>query len=692
MSINTLANDDALIQDIVRMYDNWYRDEIGEFVQHFPKERSVFEVDFGTLRRALPQLADDYLNHPDDVLEALEIGLDRYDLPVDMDLSRATVRVTDIADAYPEGVVNVGEHSPGDLAYEFGIFRGQVSKRTEKKIRIEKAIYECQRCGTQVTIHQAGEGLQEPHECSGCERQGPFTLDREKSVKHGIEHQAIRLQAPPELSGVTESDTLDINLEGDLVDAAEPGDRIAVSANVEAEIDDSEDGAIMDIYGRAQNVDALEQDLNSIEASEHEDRIKEIADGNPMADIIESIEPRHHGDEKIKAAFALALFGGVKKPNPSGQATRGDVHILLVGDPGTGKSSLIRYVDDIAPRSVFTTGSGSTEAGLTCAATKDDFGSGDWTLEAGALVEAHNGVCCIDELDDMDEDDRAGLLEAMSDQRISVSKAGINATLPAESTVLGAANPEYGRFDRHKSFAEQINLDPALISRFDLIFLMQDDQDVEHDAEVAAHQTRFAEAGALNARGDQVSDDLRSEVNPKISKEVLCAYISYARDIMPVLTDAAQDRIQEEYLQLRQANDEDGPVPTNPRMTENLIRLSEARARVRLSDRVTVDDVEYVIDIYRTCMKDVGIDPESGEFDVDVIETGTSKSQRDRISSVKSLILSLQEEYDSGAPIDVVVDHPTLNEFKDDAIEHEIKNLKEQGDVYEPQSGHLRTT
>jgi len=300
-------------------------------------------------------------------------------------------------------------------------------------------------------------------------------------------------------------------------------------------------------------------------------------------------------------------------------------------------------------------------------------------------------------------EDRSAMHQALEQQEISISKAGINATLKSRCSLLGAANPKYGRFDQYESIGEQIDLEPALISRFDLIFTVTDQPDAEEDRNLAEHilQTNFAgelhthrvESNTSNYSADEV-DNVTEDVAPTIDAELLRKYIAYAkRNCFPTMTEEAREEIQEFYVDLRaEGADEDAPVPVTARKLEALVRLAEASARVRLSDKVTVEDARRVIDIVQTSMEDIGVDPETGELDADVIESGTSKSQRDRIKNIKHLIDELEAEYDEGAPTDVVVERAEEIGMDESKAEHEIEKLKQKGEVYEPRTDHLRTT
>jgi replicative DNA helicase Mcm len=293
--------------------------------------------------------------------------------------------------------------------------------------------------------------------------------------------------------------------------------------------------------------------------------------------------------------------------------------------------------------------------------------------------------------------------EALEQQSISVSKAGINATLKSRCSLLGAANPKYGRFDQYEPIGEQIDLEPALISRFDLIFTVTDEPDEERDAELAEHILQTNYAGELNTHRAETSASnyteeevatVTDEVAPTIEPDLLRKYIAYAkRNCFPTMTEEAKAEIQQFYVDLRaRGTGEDAPVPVTARKLEALVRLAEASARVRLSDTVDREDAERATDIVRSCLEDIGMDPETGEFDADVVETGTSKSQRDRIKGIKNLIAEIESEYDEGAPVDVVIERAEEEGMDASKAEHEIEKLKQKGEVYTPSTDHLRTT
>lgn len=649
----------------------------------------ALDVDYNDLFQYSPDLAEDWLEHPEKVRDAAETALEDYPLPVDIDWS-PNVHLRNIPDAERR------EIGAFDAEHDHGSIRrveGQLTKKTQVRPLFKTAYFECQRCGAETEVPQGKQSFQEPHQCPDCERQGPFAFNPDRSAK--VNHQLVRVQMPPEKAAGGTGEHLDVQLEDEVVESAEVGDRVSVSArlSITPPSNDSE-GPLGEWHAEAQHMERQETDWEDIEIDEYEDEINAIAESeNPHQQIVGSIMPSHEGDEDIKLALALQMFGGVEKQLPDGSRMRGDSHVLLVGDPGTNKSGLLEYVTEVVPRGVYTSGKSATGAGLTAAAVRDEFGGGGWSIEGGAVVRAHKGVAGIDEFDKMEDSDRSSLFEALSKQQISVAKAGISATLPAKTRVLAAANPKQGRFDPRAPIPEQIELDPAMVSRFDLIFIVTDQPDEEQDAAIVDAVNTSAKVGAQLERGDSVAADDREDVEPVIDEEVLKAYVAYARQTCtPVLTEDADDAIEDFYVGLRSEGvGDDEPVPVTARKIEAIHRLAEASARIRLSDEVTAGDVERAISLIRSCLEDIGIDPETGNYDADIVETGQATSQRKRIETVKSVIRSLQDEHRRGAPIEeVVLTCEEAQEMERSKVEATIEKLKREGQAYETGEDYIR--
>ena len=694
------AENTELIDRFEEFYRTYYRNEIGDLAQKYPSEQRSLHVSWGDLYQFDPDLADDYQSQPGQLQEYAEEALRMYDLPIDVGLGQAHVRI-DLDDSTEIRAIRA--HHRGQLL----AVRGIVRKATDVRPKIQQAAFECQRCGTLTRIPQTGGDFQEPHECQGCERQGPFAINFDQS--EFVDAQKLRVQESPEgLRGGETPQSIDIHIEDDITGKVTAGDHVRVTGilHLDQQTEGQQKSPIFDVFMDGLSIDVEDEQFEDMDITEADkSAIVELSSQDDIYEqMVASIAPSIYGYDQEKLAMLLQLFSGVTKHLPDESRIRGDMHLLFIGDPGTGKSQLLQYIRYIAPRSVYTSGKGSSSAGLTAAAVRDDFGDGQqWTLEAGALVLADRGIAAVDEIDKMRSEDRSAMHEALEQQSISVSKAGINATLKSRCSLLAAANPKYGRFDRYESIGEQIDLEPALISRFDLIFTVADEPDPEEDAKLADHIIETNYAGELNTQRTRMTaanvtqeavDAVTEEVAPTIEPDLLRKYIAYAqREVFPTMTEDAKDAIREFYVDLRtQGAGEDAPVPVTARKLEALVRLAEASARVRLSDSVELEDAERVIQIVRSCLKDIGVDPETGEFDADVVETGTSKSQRDRIKNVKALIQDVGSEYDEGAPVEEVLERADEVGLDRGKAEHEIEQLKRRGEVYEPRTDHLRTT
>jgi len=357
--------------------------------------------------------------------------------------------------------------------------------------------------------------------------------------------------------------------------------------------------------------------------------------------IVLSLAPTIKGMEEEKEAIALQLFGGVEKRHADGVRVRGDIHCLLVGDPGTAKSQLLRYVADVAPRGIYTSGKGATAAGLTAAAVKDDFAGGRWVLEAGMLVLADGGMAIIDELDKMSAEDRSAMHEALEQQSVSISKAGITSTLNARCPVLAAANPKWGRFTNDRTIAEQLDLPPTLLSRFDVIFSIRDVPDQERDrilaSKILASHREVGHPGTY--------PEFAGPGGAPFPPDLLKKYIAYARrTVRPALSPEALEAIENYYVRVRRQGEEpNAPVPITARQLEALVRLSEAAARARLSSEVELADAERAIHVMESFLRRVSM-TEEGKLDIDLTQTGVSHSQRERMDIAMRVMRNLQEQ------------------------------------------------
>jgi replicative DNA helicase Mcm len=363
----------------------------------------------------------------------------------------------------------------------------------------------------------------------------------------------------------------------------------------------------------------------------------------------------------------------------------------------TAKSQLLYYIYKLAPKGVFVGGKSATGAGLTATAEKDEFGEGGWTLKAGALVLASGGQACIDEFDKMGDEDRSSMHEAMEQQRISIAKAGIVTTFRAETAILAAANPKYGRFDPYELVADQFNIPPTLLSRFDLIFPIKDVMDEQKDRNMADHILNnqmlagIRSSGVKGVLSDEEITAIEAKVTPILSADLLRKYIAYARkNVNPVLTTEATQKIKEYYMDLRNLGKSQGNVAITPRQLEALVRIAEGSARGRLSPKVEMEDAERAIRLHRFVMQEIGMDPETGRLDIDTIATGQSKSRADKTRMLHSLIKQLNKDYDVVTK-DMILEKCGEVGINTEEFEKLMEILKRNGDVYSPKHNQYKT-
>ena len=315
----------------------------------------------------------------------------------------------------------------------------------------------------------------------------------------------------------------------------------------------------------------------------------------------------------------------------------------------------------------------------TASVVKDEFLKG-WSLEAGALVLANNGLACIDEFDKMSTEDRSALHEALEQQQVTISKANIQATLRARTTLLAAANPKLGRFDPYTPIPQQIDLPPTLINRFDLIFPVRDLPDKVTDEKIASHVLELSHTEELYVQG--------------LPLDVLRKYLAYIKKyVHPQLTKGAINEIKHFYVTMRNSNEnKDGmqAIPVSARQLEALIRLSEAFAKVRLDDKVKREDALHAIDLLHHCLQEIGLDPETGKIDIDRISTGITTSVRNKILVVKDIIRQFEEKGMIPVPIEEVVAEASLKGITDSTVDEILEKLKRSGDLFEPRKGFIQ--
>jgi len=639
--------------------------------------RQSILLDFFLLAEYDPTLADLLLEEPEETIKAAEFALEQFEVKKGF-----RVRFRNLPKSQEVYIRNLRSKHLGKFIGMEGIIR----QSSEVRPQAVSAKFECPSCGNNITMPQFDQQFREPSRCT-CGRKGKFRL----LSKELVDVQRLVIEESPEtMEGGAQGKKMQVFLREDLVEPrmekrTVPGTRVMVNGFIyEVPILTKTGGTStrFDLAMEANYLETIDEDYSEVQISPEDEKIiKDLArDKHIFERLIASIAPSIYGHEKIKEAILLQMFGGIRKTKKDGTIIRGDSHLLLVGDPGSGKSQLLTFVDKVAPKSRYVAGRSASGAGLTCTVVKDEFLRG-WALEAGAMVLADKGILVLDEMDKISKDDTSALHEAMEQQRISIAKANIQATLRTQTSVLAAANPKFGRFDPFTPIPNQIDLPPALINRFDLIFIVRDLPNRELDASIA---TRVLDAHA------------KEEPAPEVSAPILRKYLAYIKqNCFPKLTKEAIEEIKQFYVELRSTGTSGDaaikPIPISPRQLEAIVRLAEASARVRLKSEVERDDALRAIALMRHCMNEVGIDPETGKIDIDRMTTGISASTRGRMLEVRNIIFALCEE--KQGPIHVEEDlKPKVFDkgITEQKLDEAIDALKRGGDIFEPKKGWLQ--
>jgi replicative DNA helicase Mcm len=689
-----------------------YDKKIAAIASIYPEERSLY-VSYGDLEHFDVEFADGLLHSPDKYLKAGEAAVASIAKTAQTMSEGAGIhlRIKEMPSDRQSGIrIGIRDIRAKHMG-QFISVDGLVRKANEVRPKVLMAAFRCVRCGYITTIHQEEIALREPMECEkleggggGCGRAASSTRFKlVKELSTFVDTEKIEIQEQPEdLNAGAQPQSLIAYLEDDIAGQIFPGARIIINGILDSRMRQkgSQGQTTFDIFLNVNSLEFVEADAYEINISEDEQRqIDELAANPNVIEIIrDSISPTIFGLEYEKEALALQLFGGIAKSMPDNTHIRGDIHILLVGDPGTAKSQLLRYMSEITPRGIYASGKSATSAGLTAAAVKDDFGEGRWTLEAGALVLADKGLACVDELDKMTKEDRSSMHEAMEQQTISVAKAGITATLRSRCSILGAANPKFGRFTQSDYIADQINLPPTLLSRFDLIFPLYDKPDAAEDSKIADHILGSHLVGEMrelfNSQGDtddrfdrETYEAMDRTRKPIIEPDILRKYVFVAKKHkFPILTQEAIARLKSYYLEVRKLSEsgEARAVPITARQLEGFVRVAEASARARMAENVTLEDAERAIRIVREYLRRViGRGGDELEWDSDVLNTGVPQSQQQRRITINKLMKRLLHEDSQGFTLNQVVEIAAEDNITEDKVLAIWENMRKNGEIFQ---------
>ena len=634
----------------------------------------VIRIKFTDLAKFSQELADNLIDAPEETLEILEAALEESEF-----VKNPRIRIIEPPTSSNIKIRNIrAKHLDQFICVE-----GIVKQASEVRPQVINARFECPSCGAILSVLQVDRKFHDPSRCS-CQWKGNFKLLSKEMVD--VQRLVIE-ESPDTLDGGEQPRRINVFLKEDLVDPkmeerTTPGSKARIHGVLKEVPVPLQTGISTryDIALEANNIIPQEESFDDLNVTEEDikDILELAADPHVFKKLAQSIAPSIYGFEKIKEAVLLQIFSGVKKVKSDGGSTRGDIHILLVGDPGVAKSVLLQFISTIAPKGRYVSGKATTGAGLTASVVKDEFLKG-WSLEAGAMVLSNKGLVAIDEIEKMEEHDRSTMHQAMEQQTVTIAKANIYATLRAETTVLAAGNPKLGRFDPYTPIPQQIDISPALLSRFDVIFIIRDLPNKIQDEAIATH--------VLEEHKQEVIRDI---IPPKLMKK----YVAYAKQkIKPKLTDEAIEEIKNFYVKLRnqsvKSDSDIKPIPITARQLEGIIRLAEAHAKLHLRKTVTAKDAKTAIELLKVSLSQVGYDEESQTYDIDKITTGISSSKRGKILLVKETLSQLESQLGKLIPLEEL-EKAIGNKITKIELEEALDQLSKIGDIFKPKQGFIQ--
>ncbi len=649
-----------------------------------PKGSKYIVIDYNDLV-VEPEIEGYFHREPDRILEAFSRAIDdvlRIRFPGYAETIKGSIRARIANFPLHRSLRQINAETIGRMTS----VSGMVVRSSEVKPLARELTFRCPDNHKTVSTQTHGMAIEAPAVCAhpDCKHRNLTMIPKESRF---IDFQILRLQELPEdLPPGQIPHYIDINIKQDLVDNARPGDRVILTGLVRIEQE-----PVRGVAQKSSGLHRLRLEGNNIEflggrgsktsrkiereeiSPEEEKIIRGLVRSPGIYErLVDSFAPHITEHQTVKEAIMLLMVGSNQRHMADGAKSRGDINIFLVGDPGTAKSEMLKFCARIAPRGLYTSGRGSTAAGLTAAVVKDK--TGMMMLEAGAVVLGDQGLVCIDEFDKMKPEDSSALHEVMEQQSASIAKGGIVATLNARTSILAAANPTYGRYDTFKTITENVRTPIPLLTRFDLIFVIRDMPSAKRDERIARHiLARHTNRGFTN----------RNHIDP----DILTKYFAYAKRFRPEMTAEAEKVILKYYLDMRKGETSE-MINATPRQLEGIIRLSTARARLLMKDLVEAEDAERAIHLMNKSLEEAGYDQEAGRVDLLVLH-GKGSSQMNKLQLFMDILKSL--EGDSKIPVaekSLLDELVKTDKFDMDGARDYLKKLTREAMIYESTPGH----
>ena len=678
------------IEKFEEFYSAALSEKMNRLLAEYPIQKSLM-VDYEELERFDRDVADLLVKQPDTMIDAAEQALVRaqevtYKTAHPDVAFEPHVRFFNL----PDSGLLIQDISSRQIRELISV-KGVVTKRGPVRHKVKIAVYKCQMCDAQMKVPMT-KNVQVPQVCIECKRRA-LKLEEERSYFVDVQYSEAQ-ELLERLKGGSPAATIELWMEDDLVNRVTPGETVTFTGVMRLRLPQkgktkSESDQIYTRYIDVVSAQKTQREFEEIETTKDDERqILELSHDPQLYDKMrDSVAQGIYGHNEVKEALSLQLFGGTPgKSMAGGGAIRDDMHILLIGDPGSAKTRFLQSMQAIAPKGIYVSGKSVTGVGLTASAEKDELGDGGWTLKAGALVIASGGIAGVDEFDKIDDNERAAMHEVMESQSVSVAKAGIVAKFRAKTAILAAANPKFGRFDANKLPGQQFDIPPTILSRFDLIFPIIDVMDEEKDSALAQYILSMHQSSAKTTSAKAPPAEQVGVIDPVFLRK----YVAYARqNFRPVLSDEAMGKIKSFYVEMRKRGKADGAVPITPRQIEGLIRMSEASAKIRLSDKVELADAERAIRLTTYVLDKVSRDRETGRIDADILATGRPKSQVDKINAMLTMAQAIQQQL-GAIEIARLVEQAVSGGIDEITARRIVDDLIYKGELYKVRPGFVK--